>query len=255
MKKNKVNYMYTEYSGFSQPPLETKIWRYINKEKIWSLFEKESLFFAKSSVLKDIFEGRYPTGYPKIQSGGLDRGGVDRMPLDRVYRNYIPKEAKDSIYICCFTMNDYENYSLWDVYLKPKKEGVAIQLTLDRLKKSLLPLEEEITSSIIKYSNFKKYDNKSQLTFGADIFPQFLNKKGEYNFENEIRVITNKLLPIREKNLNGIFLPINIQNFLEKIIISPGASNIFEENIRSLCLEKGLGDIVFRSTLEDKPEW
>lgn len=243
--------MYRDHQLFQQPSSETKIWRYLNKQKIFSLIEKESLFFARVSSLKDPFEGRYPINYKKLVLGGMDRFAIDRTPMDRQSSNFIPESAKDSVYICCFTMNDFESDVLWKAYLQDA-EGVAIQLTLGKLKNCFDTFDGD--GIYIGKVNYLDYKSES-FNEGSNLFSPFLHKRVEYTHEHELRGITTNFFQIREKTENGVFIPISLQILLEKIVLSPNASKTFEEKLISLCLEKQLGNIVVRSTLEEKPKW
>jgi len=243
--------MYKDHQFFQQPSPDTIIWRYLNKQKIFSLIEKEALFFSKASSLKDPFEGRYPLPYKRIVMGGIDRGAIDRSPIDRFSRNYISEDTKNSTFICCFSMTDHESDILWKAYLQ-ETDGAAIQFQLNRLKTCFNNAEnEEIYIGKVNYLDYKS----ESFDHGSNLFIPFLHKRVEYTQENEIRGITIRFLENREKNENGVFIPISLQNLLEKIVLSPNASKDFEEKITSLCLEKGLGNIVIRSSLEDKPKW
>lgn len=51
---------YKEHSSFLKPNENTKIWRYMTFAEFVSLLEKQSLFFCKSDLLGDPFEGSRP---------------------------------------------------------------------------------------------------------------------------------------------------------------------------------------------------
>ncbi|MGA2162328.1 MAG: hypothetical protein ABSG28_09090 [Methanoregula sp.] len=242
--------MYKDHPLFQQISNDTKIWRYLNKEKICSLLQKKSLFFAKASVLKDAFEGRYPHKYPKSEGAAFGRAAFGRTRFGQS-QNYIPKEMKDLVYICSFTINEYESEVLWKNYLQGS-EGAAIQTTLQGLKSCFdASEEEEIFIGKVDYLDY----NSESFNEESNLFYPFLHKKVEYIHESELRAITTRFLPSREKIVNGIFIPISLQNLLEKIVLSPSASKDFEEQLTSLCTNKGLENMVIHSTLEDKPKW
>ncbi len=242
--------MYKEHKLFSQPPSETKIWRYLKKQKIFSLFESKCLFFAKASSLEDPFEGRYPLNYQRDEGASFNRARFGHVRFNQG-PNYVPSEVKESVCICCFTMNEYESDVSWKAYLQGI-EGAAIQLTVAKLISSLDECQEEdIFIGEVTY-----LDYKSELFYNeGNLFTPFLHKRAEYTHENELRAITTKVLTNSERMDKGIFIPVSLQNLLERIVLSPNASKDFENQVTSFCIENGLGNIVVRSTLEDKPAW
>jgi hypothetical protein len=44
---------------------------------------------------------------------------------------------KDLVLINCWSVNQYENYALWKIYLGGEKNGVAIKSTVSKLRKSV----------------------------------------------------------------------------------------------------------------------
>lgn len=241
--------MYQDHPLCKRPDSNTVIWRYVNSQKFESLLEKDALFFAKGRYLNDPFEGRYPPEYPRNEGASFNRGGFNQMGFNEG-ANYMPDSFKDSTYICCFTMNKSENYAMWKSYLMDK-EGVAIQSTLKQLQESFEDTDEEtISIGVVNY-----YDSVENFVGGSNPFKVFLQKRHFYNNENELRAIMIKTSNRRETTEKGIFVPVIIDKIINKVVLSPHSSEAFEKRIKLLCAQKGLGDIVTRSKLEELPKW
>lgn len=241
--------MYQDHPFCKCPDSNTVIWRYLDEQKFTSLLEKEALFFAKARYLDDPFEGRYPPKYPRNEGSSFNRGGFNRMGFNQG-ANYLPDSFKDSTYICCFTMNKSENYAMWKSYLMDK-EGVAIQSTLKQLQESFEDTDEEtISIGMVNY-----YDSVENFVGGSNPFKVFLQKRHFYNNENELRAIMIKTSNRRETTEKGIFVPVIIDKIINKVVLSPHSSEAFEKRVKLLCAQKGLGDIVTRSKLEELPKW
>ncbi|MGS0534385.1 hypothetical protein ACU80C_31965 (plasmid) [Bacillus mycoides] len=57
----------------------------------------------------------------------------------------------------CWNLNEYEPAAMWNLYLK-SSEGVAIQTTFDKIKKSLEACEEGIIVGKVDYiDHIKEY--------------------------------------------------------------------------------------------------
>ncbi len=241
--------MYVEHPFCESPNPGTIIWRYLDEQKFTSLLEKEALFFAKARYLDDPFEGRYPPKYPRNEGSSFNRGGFNRMGFNQG-ANYLPDSFKDSTYICCFTINKSENYAMWKCYLT-EKEGVAIQSTLKQFQESFEDTDEEtISIGMVNY-----YDSVEKFDGSSNVFKLFLQKRPLFNNENELRAIMIKISSRREITEKGIFIPVKIRETINKVVLSPQSSEAFEKRIKLLCAQKGLGDIVYRSKLEEIPKW
>jgi hypothetical protein len=239
--------MYADHPLCNNPNPDTIIWRYLNTQKFESLLEKKALFFSKARYLKDLFEGRYPPSYKRKEGASFNRGGFNQMGFNQG-ANYLPDSKKDSTFICCFTMNEFENDAMWKSYLM-NNEGVAIQSTFKQLQESFEETNDEMISiGIVKY-----YDN--DFDGSTNVFKLFLQKRVFFNNENELRAIMIKFSDRREIIENGIFVPIKVKNLINKVILSPNSSEFFEKRIKSLCAQSGLDNIVYRSKLEEFPKW
>ena len=241
--------MYQDHPLCKCPDSNTTIWRYLDELKFYSLLEKDALFFAKARYLNDPFEGRYPPTYPRHEGASFNRGSFNQMGFNQG-ANYLPDSFKDSTYICCFTMNKSENYAMWKSYLL-EKEGVAIQSTLKQLQESFEDTDEEtISIGLVNY-----YDSGKNFNGGSNAFTLFLQKRVLFNNENELRAIMINKSSRREITEKGIFIPVKIGKLINKVVLSPHSSEAFEKRIIMLCAQKGLGNIVYRSKLEEVPKW
>lgn len=61
-----------------------------------------------------------------------------RSIVGQVVKSVYDRSEKDKkrVFVNCWHLNEYESAAMWDLYLK-NEEGVAIQTTFNRIKKSL----------------------------------------------------------------------------------------------------------------------
>jgi hypothetical protein len=54
--------MFEEHHQFICPPEDTILWRYLDFTKFASLISKKTMYFCRTDLLGDPFEGSYPRG-------------------------------------------------------------------------------------------------------------------------------------------------------------------------------------------------
>ncbi|WP_431810600.1 hypothetical protein [Lysinibacillus capsici] len=86
-------------------------------------------------------------------------------------------------FINCWHLNDFESAAMWDLYLK-SNEGIAIQTTFDRLKRSLNRSKEEIYMGKVKY-----IDYRTERNFHRNTLSPFFTKRISFSHENDVRLL------------------------------------------------------------------
>ena len=75
---------------------------------------------------------------------------------------------KELVLTNCWSINQYESYALWKIYLGGEKNGVALKSTVSSLKKSILlgddSYPEEFFIGKVKYRTHLKQDELSRLS-------------------------------------------------------------------------------------------
>ncbi len=180
---------------------EEKIWRFMDFTKFVSMLHTKSLFFARSDMFKDQFEGSYPKSFfdheedKRKDFEKTDYFTFDPFDSDRKkYNQSIPysetrKKLREYVVINCWHCSDHESAAMWELYLSTN-EGVTIQshvmeLTncFDEAMKS--SLENNYLSTIVpvEYIDFQK-DNPEINGISA-----FALKRKSFEHEKEVRAI------------------------------------------------------------------
>ena len=149
-------------------------------------------------------------------------------------------------------MNTIESYALWKIYLGSAGSGVGIRTSVSSLKKSLEKSEIEIQMGEVSYTNYLENINKYYIMTRKSLF---------YRYEEELRLFVDQVdgFELRKigkrqtaaKNPNGLKDPIDINELIQEIYISPFMGKWFEEMLRKTLQEinPALVDKIVRSEI------
>ena len=135
---------------------------------------------------------------------------------------------------------------MWQIFTQ-NSEGLAIQSTIGRLQRSL-QLENEFEQYIgeVNYIDYKK----EHIPFD-DLFFPFLFKRKSFQYEGEVRVITD----IGESGIQineGLKISVDINELIEKIYIHPKSENWYKNLVIQLVKELGFKFTIEKSDLESE---
>lgn len=258
--------MYKSHPIFEDPPNSSnlKLWRFIDYTKFVSLLHKNSLFFCKASILPDSWEGLYPQ---KELNYFLDEhmnlsypNPLNRSPENREQNanNWEKsfKEEKNKNFLSCWHYNETESAAMWNLYLK-SNEGVAIQTTFEKFKECFNQGKENIYIGTVKYIDYEIDTFSTDKSFAFNFFRAFVHKRKPYSHENEYRAILSnyessglKKLP---NNESGIYVPVDLNILIEKIIVAPDSEEWFIELVTEMLKVYKLNKEVVRSVIDNKP--
>jgi len=258
MKKSKI---------LTEPPEETKIWRYLDISKIILMLSKRALIFSRVDNLDDPFEGSYSKPSIKLRKSYQERlSEEDNKDFFELYKKF-----RAYTFVNCWHMNEFESAAMWKLYLK-SNEGVAILSTYKNLMKTLDKRRgnKDIAVGQVEYIDY----NKDFMTDENPLFA-FYHKRKSFEHEHELRAAFTRiptengifinLAKIRKKDYNvGIdhsvnldniveIVPINLNTLIEKIYVPPTADDWFKEIIESLLKKFRVKANVERSQLEKDP--
>lgn len=233
-----------------------KLWRYMDFYKFISLLQFGALWFSKLSFLADNYEGTLPfLDYESLKKKDseiyewMGKVGKDNAILSTADSN--EKDGRDLTVVNCWNINDDEDLRMWNEYTNGT-DGILIRSTLGRLRKAL-PCDKSITRiDRVKYVDLDTYRLGDYEASQAN--ERALLKSKSFEFENELRILTlNIIFPyclnddgtemneLQKKGpgqynqtRNGIYIKINVQHLIKKVIISPKA------NRHQMNLVKGL---------------
>lgn len=213
----------------------TVVWKYLDLSKFLDLLMSGKLFMSRSDKFEDQYEGTFsePT-FEEIKKLSIDNPD---------FLNYY-KTHREKVAISSWHINEYESFAMWQIFTQ-NSEGLAIQSTIGRLQESLIP---EI--------NFKQYigevnyiDYKKEHIPFDDMFFPFLFKRKSFQYEGEVRIITD----IGESDIKineGLKINVNINQLIEKIYIHPKSENWYKNLVIQLVKQLGFDFTIEKSDLE-----
>ncbi|WP_426095344.1 hypothetical protein [Flavobacterium sp. DSR2-3-3] len=214
---------------------DTVVWKYLDLSKFLDLLMSDKLFMSRSDKFEDQYEGTFsePT-FEEIKKLSIDKPD---------FLNYY-KTHREKVAISSWHINEYESFAMWQIFTQ-NSEGLAIQSTIGRLQKSLIP---EI--------NFKQYigevnyiDYKKEHIPFDDMFFPFLFKRKSFQYEGEVRIITD----IGESDIkinDGLKINVDINQLIEKIYIHPKSENWYKNLVIQLVKQLGFDFTIEKSDLE-----
>ena len=213
----------------------TIIWKYLDLSKFLDLLMSEKLFMSRSDKFEDQYEGTFsePT-FEEIKKLSIDNPD---------FLNYY-KTHREKVAISSWHINEYESFAMWQIFTQ-NSEGLAIQSTIGRLQESLV-LETNFKQYIgeVNYIDYKK----EHIPFDDMFFP-FLFKRKSFQYEGEVRIITD----IGESNIKineGLKINVNINQLIEKIYIHPKSENWYKNLVIQLVKQLGFDFKIEKSDLE-----
>lgn len=213
----------------------TIVWKYLDLSKFLDLLMSQKLFMSRSDKFEDQYEGTFsePT-YEEIK-----RISESNPEFLQYYKSHREKVAISSWHI-----NEYESFAMWQIFTQ-NSEGLAIQSTVERLKKALD--SEKNHEQYIGEVNYIDY-KKEYIPFDDMFFP-FLFKRKSFQYEREVRIISD----VTQSNIklnDGLKINVDINQLIEKIYIHPKSENWYKNLVIQLVKELGFDFTIEKSDLE-----
>lgn len=234
-----------------EPPYNRniKIWRYMDFTKYVSMLSNTALFFSRTDLFEDPYEGATSHANIKLR--------------DEVYRGKeIPEKGFEQMskfaewirqwtYINCWHMNEYESAAMWKLYSKTD-EAIAIQSTYQTLYECL---SSGTYLGVVKYIDYEK----DWMPEGNTFWP-FVHKRKSFEHERELRAVKQEL-PNKEKGIsvgkpneiNGKSINIDFEKLVKKVFISPDAPLWFYNLVNKVTDKFGKDVEIKQSKLGKEP--
>ncbi len=229
--------MYTDSKHIVLPEdPETIVWKYLDLSKFLDLLLSGKLFMSRSDKFEDQYEGTFsePT-YEEIRKLAQD---------NPEFLDYY-KTHREKVAISSWHINEYESFAMWQIFTQ-NSEGIAIQSTVKRLQDALQP--ETHYRQYIGEVNYIDY-KKEYIPFDDTFFP-FLFKRKSFQYEREVRIITD-ISEIKGATLNeGLKIDIDVNMLIEKIYIHPKSENWYKRLVIELVSRLGFDFRIEKSDLE-----
>jgi hypothetical protein len=187
----------------------------------------------------DKFEDQYEGTFSEPTFEEIKKLSIDNPDFLNYYKTHREKVAISSWHI-----NEYESFAMWQIFTQ-NNEGLAIQSTIGRLQESLNP-EKNLKQYIgeVNYIDYKK----EHIPFDDMFFP-FLFKRKSFQYEGEVRIITD--IGKNDIKINdGLKINIDIDQLIEKIYIHPKSENWYKNLVIQLVKQLGFNFTIEKSDLE-----
>jgi hypothetical protein len=214
---------------------DTIVWKYLDLSKFLDLLLSQKLFMSRSDKFEDQYEGTFsePT-YEEIKKLAIN---------NPEFLNYY-KTHREKVAISSWHINEYESFAMWQIFTQ-NSEGLAIQSTIGRLQKALEP--ETNLKQYIGQVNYIDY-KKEYIPFD-DLFFPFLFKRKSFQYEREVRIISDTSDTKITIN-DGIKINVDISQLIDKIYIHPKSENWYKNLVIELVSKLGFDIAIEKSDLE-----
>lgn len=227
--------------------IDAPLWRYMGVEKLESLLKESALYFRRADLFEDPLEGKHSAATvryrPVFFAGATDSWLNKTMPM-------IDARTRKCVYANCWHNNDSESMYMWDKYTRESK-GIAIKSSLNRIRNAIHDREREFLINPVRYIDYEK-----DRTSDANSFYAFFCKEKSYEKEREVRfAFIENFKRVGDANFDsltfaeGIFIPVDNNLLIEKVIFSPYTNDEDVKKIHNLLLESNLSDKFQHSAL------
>ena len=209
---------------FKEPEKKTiKVWRYLDFTKYVSLLSSQSIFFSRSDLFDDPYEGSTTQANIKRRKDIYKKNNIPDETFKQM--SYLLEKVRQWTYVNCWHMNEHESAAMWKLYAKTN-EAVAIQSTYHKLKNCL---SGKAYLGIVNY-----IDYESEWLPGDDTMWPFVHKRKSFEHERELRaviqdlpVVDNVIKPGLPNPESGQIVPVHLQDLIEFVHVSPESSKWF----------------------------
>ena len=241
---------------------ETRIWRYSNFAKFVSMLESRSLYFTRSDLLQDKFEGA------KTVATVLER--FKRHQDARSHALELGEYAKlrrMCVFINCWHMNEHESAAMWKVYGDSVvNQAIVIQSTVGRLD---AVTDTDVVLGVVDYVNYGLLAEQGGaiLEPSSDFAPFFMKRKS-FAHEQELRAMISEyptqgpeeslpqaLLKAAEigELKSGIRKSVDLNLLIERVLVCPAAENWFYNLVKEVSSKYGVTARVEQSEMDIGP--
>ena len=252
--------------GIEPEDVDAAVWRYMKLERFLQLLRTSRLYFRRADLFPDESEGLPPREYERflcVRSGTRQRA-LDPYDIrdlqERESMVGFLAQARQACYISCWHLFAEERVGMWTKYAPG--DGIAICTRYGRLKSVLVGMNDRAFLGCVRYGT-------AHLT-GWNALTFISTKREEYAAEQEIRamlwILDGRLSTNRHIDENGVahrreLVPpppcvseglqrkIDVQQLIERIVVSPFSDRNTTERVRTLVAACGLALPVEKSEL------
>ncbi len=228
--------MYTSNNNIKLPENpDTVVWKYLDLSKFLDILLSGKMFMSRSDKFEDQYEGTFSE--PTFEE--IKKISQNNPKFLDYYKSH-----RENVVVSSWHANESESFAMWQIFTK-NNEGLAIQSTIGRLKEALQ--KERHFEQYIGEVNYIDY-KKEYIPFDDAFFP-FLFKRKSFQYEKEIRVISD--VTSHNFSINdGLKIHVDINTLIEKIYIHPKSENWYKKLVIELVERLGFDFEIEKSDLE-----
>lgn len=241
-----------DHKKFPQPTDEDVfVWRYMSLEKFLDLISTRSIYFSRSDLLGDPYEGSYPRKNVEIRSEIYKQyeEKVRKMMIEDMPRT--TRKLREFVYVNCWNMSEYESAAMWDLYGR-SGGSVAIRTTYSRLRDTF---PGEVNLGLINYIDYDIHPINE-----GNILVPFMHKRKSFSHESEIRGVILKFPEakegidiLRSTTVPGLRINIDIDKLVESVFVSPACPDWILGVVESVSKKFELKVDIKRSSIDADP--
>jgi len=240
---------YHRHTDFKFPDNEkAKIWRYIDLNKLISLFESTALFFARGDIFDDPYEGQFADGDIEQQTHRYAHVDLEQHAYS----------CRREVGINCWHVNEHESDAMWKLYLT-NHEGVALQSTVKRLISAFAEDEtQDVCIGVVEYIDH----DSAEIGMGNEFMPLFRKRKA-FEHERELRAMVIRRTVDDRGNARlvrgpipgkGMLVPVDVQRLIQEIVVAPTAPHSFVDLVSSVTKQCDFDAISVRHSTLYRPQ-
>ena len=237
------------------------LWRYLSLSKFISLLSSWSLWFSRLDKLGDPFEGAATQGELNRREAHPEKDVLDR----------IGKAGRHMWFVNCWHMGQTESDAMWQLY-SSLEEGIAVCTCAGRLRAALRnsrrqyvdpAKEKEILLPGYFFGSVVYAEHTHTQVEGNQYHTKYFLKRPAFQHESEFRVVaphpslaSDAGLEIDEDSAHaGIYVPVDLQELITEIVISPGSEAWYRHAVGDLGKRYGLQSPIRSSALGEAPRY
>lgn len=237
---------YQEHPSFRTPPLERKLWRYMDLAKYLALLDTSSLYFVRPDMFDDPVEGYHPEANARLRHEFLAQfsGDTDQT---REAEAFIASpsqilDARKRVAVNCWHQSKIESHALWRIYGAPL--GVAIETTVSQLIEALSAEPRPVHIGMVRYVTYER------VLIDFDHWAPFLCKRKSFAHEREVRLGVDAE---PDDPSHGVAVAVDLNKLIGSVYVNPAAPEWFHEVVRQATARHHVAAEVRQSLLASSP--
>jgi hypothetical protein len=245
------------WAQFPDPPAKRrkraaaqKLWRYFRPDYLQQSLQDGVLYFAPATRFVDPFEGAVQIHPEDWSPHGSAAGFHTLLGTWRIYTK-----------ISCWHRATCETTAMWELYAKTGK-GVAIRTTIERLHRSIKPLQlERLGRAAYPLAGDVRYQDlaRERVELGSSgnhPIKRFFYKHEAYAWEQEHRIafdLRGLWVDLEKLPKDGVLVEFDRSELVEALIVGPNLDAAEASRIEGAASAAGLADRIVRSSLRGRP--